>query len=68
MSLMKTPTKSGQMRHKNHLLLGIDRLDIGTGKEALAVFMVKVHVLDDNSHKIWSNEAQKIISSLALMS
>jgi hypothetical protein len=55
MSLMKTPTKSGQLRIKNHLLLGTDRLDIGTGKEVIGVFIVKVHVLDldENFHKIW---------------
>ena len=53
---MKTPTKSGQMRLKNHLL-GTDELDIGTGKEAIDVFIVKVHVPDENSHEIWSKEA-----------
>ena len=46
------------MRLKNHLL-GTDEVDIGTGKEFLDVFILKVHVPDENSHEIWSNEAQK---------
>ena len=64
---MKTPTKSGNWGSKNNLL-GTDKLlDIGTGKDALDVFIVKVHVPDENSHEIWSNGAIKIIF-LALIS
>jgi hypothetical protein len=35
---------------------------IGTRKEVLDVFIVKVHVLDKNFLEIWSIEAQTIIS------
>ena len=36
-------------------------------KKNLEVFIAKLDVTDENSHEIWSNEAQKIIS-LALTS
>ena len=45
----------------------IGAMDIGTGKEVLDVFIVKVHLPDENSHEIWSIEAKKIIF-LALIS
>ena len=47
--------------------LGTDKpVDIGSGKEVLGSFVAKMHAPDGNSHEIWSNEPQNIIS-LALI-
>ena len=49
---MKNLRNLVKLGSKNHLL-GTDKFNIGTGKEVLDFFIVKVHVLDENFHEIW---------------